>query len=310
MSEDIRNVVIIGSGPAGLTAALYAARAMLKPLVVEGPQPGGQLMITTEVENYPGFVEGIQGPQLMENMKAQAQRFGAEIVGGMVDRVELSEEPMLVFIDGEPVRTRSIVVATGSSARFLGLESEKRLMGHGVSACATCDGFFFRDNEVVVIGGGDSALEEAIFLTKFASKVTVIHRRDELRASKILQERAFQNPKIAFRWNSIPREFLGEEEGGVKGIEVEDVVSGEVSRIDCQGIFVAIGHEPNTGIFKGQLDLDEKGYVEAREGVFTSREGVFVAGDVMDRKYKQAITAAGAGCRAALEVERYLQEKA
>jgi thioredoxin reductase (NADPH) len=304
----LRDVIILGSGCAGLTAAIYTSRASLNPLVVEGPEPGGQLSLTTLVENYPGFVEGIQGPQLVEDMKAQAVRFGAEVVRGTIDRVDFSGEPFVVFVDGKEEKARSIIIATGASARLLGLESEKQFLGRGVSTCATCDGFFYRDQEIVVIGGGDSALEESIFLTKFASRVTVLHRRDELRASKILQERAFQNPKIAFVWNVTPQEFIGSEEGLVTGIEVKDVKSGEVSRIECQGVFLAIGHEPNTGVFKDQIDLDKMGYIVTTDEIFTNREGIFAAGDVADHVYRQAITAAGSGCKAAIAAERYLQE--
>jgi len=307
MGSNSREIIILGSGCAGLTAAVYAARASLNPLVVEGPEPGGQLSLTTAVENYPGFVEGIQGPELVANMKAQAIRFGAEVVRGAIDRVDFSAWPLKVFVDGAEETARAVIIATGASARLLGLESEKRLMGHGVSTCATCDGFFYRDQEIVVIGGGDSALEEATFLTKFASRVTVVHRRDALRASKILQDRAYKHPKIAFRWNALVQEILGDPEGGVKGMEVKDVVTGEVSLIDCRGIFIAIGHEPNTRCFRGQIELDRMGYIVARDEVYTSREGVFAAGDVADHVYRQAITAAGSGCKAAIAAERYLQ---
>jgi thioredoxin reductase (NADPH) len=246
----------------------------------------------------------------MENMKAQAARFGAEMRRGTIDRVDLSARPFVLAVDGSELRSRTIIIATGASARLLGLESEKRLLGRGVSTCATCDGFFYKDQEIVVVGGGDSAIEEATFLTKFASKVTVIHRRDELRASKIMQERAFGNPKIEFRWNAMVEEFVGDEAGGVKGVDVRDVRTGEISRIDCAGAFIAIGHVPNTAVFAGQIDLDPAGYVVTRDEIYTSREGVFAAGDVADHVYRQAITAAGAGCKAGIAVERYLQENA
>ncbi len=309
MEEGIRDVVILGSGCAGLTSAIYASRAALSPLVIEGPEPGGQLSLTSLVENYPGFVEGIEGPALMQSIRDQAVRFGAEISRGTIDRVDLSKEPFSLFVEGREVRASTIIIATGATARLLGLESEKRLLGKGVSTCATCDGFFYRDEEIVVVGGGDSALEEAIFLTKFASKVTIIHRRDELRGSQILQQRAHQNSRITFRWNAVPHEFISDEEGGVVGVDVEDVKTGEISRIDCKGAFIAIGHIPNTDVFKDQLKLDDDGYIVAERDIYTSREGVFAAGDVADRVFKQAITAAGAGCKAAIAVERYLQEK-
>jgi thioredoxin reductase (NADPH) len=309
MNEGARKVVILGSGCAGLTAAIYAARASLRPLIVEGPQSGGQLTMTSRVENYPGFREGIQGPELVEEMRAQAERFGAEIIKGAIERADLGVDPFMLSIDGREIPALSVIVATGASARLLGLESEKRLLGHGVSTCATCDGFFYRDQEVVVIGGGDSALEEAIFLTKFATKVTIVHRRDQLRGSKILQERSAMNDRIAFRWNAVAHEVIGDESAGVTGLDVRDIKTGEVSRIPCQGVFVAIGHVPNTEVFRDQIELDKMGYIVTERGVFTSREGVFAAGDVADHIYRQAITAAGSGCMAAIEVERYLSER-
>jgi thioredoxin reductase (NADPH) len=302
---ELRNVVIVGSGPAGLTAAIYAARADLRPLVVEGFSAGGQLMLTTDIENYPGFPDGILGPELMERFRAQAQRFGAEFVTADVDRVELSEPPFGVWAVGEEYRARSVIVSTGASALMLGLEGEQRLLGHGVSTCATCDGFFFRDREIAVVGGGDSAMEEAIFLTKFANKVTVVHRREELRASRIMQDRAFANPKIEFRWNTVVDDVLGEDR--LEGLALRDVRTGETSTLGVGGLFVAIGHTPNTELFKGQLDLDANGYVLTHEGSMrTSVEGVFASGDVQDHAYRQAITAAGTGCMAAIEAERWL----
>jgi thioredoxin reductase (NADPH) len=306
----IRNVAIIGSGPAGYTAAIYNARADLKPVLIEGPQPGGQLTITTEVDNYPGFSQGINGPELMEEMKKQAERFETEIIIAQAISVDFSKRPFLIRLDNDQeIQARTVIISTGASARLLGIPSESEFMGRGVSACATCDGFFFRDKEVIIMGGGDTAMEEAIFLTKFASKVTVVHRRDELRASKIMQEKAFANEKIDFIWDSVISEILGEEGGLVTGVRLKNVKSGEASDVPCEGIFIAIGHTPNTKIFQGVIELDEKGYVVLKGKSQTSVPGVFAAGDVADPVYKQAVTAAGMGCMAALDAERFLEEE-
>src|ERR1700744_4480684 len=309
MSETIRDTVIIGSGCAGLTAAIYTARANLKPLVLEGHEPGGQLSITTLVENFPGWPEGIQGPQLIENMKLQASRFGAEFRMGHLASADLSKRPFALKIGSDTIHARTLIIASGASARWLGLPSEQALIGHGVSSCATCDGFFFSGKEIAVIGGGDSAMEEALFLTRFATKVTLIHRREQFRASRIMLDRAIAHDKIKFLSNTKVEEVLGVGEKEVKGLRLRDTTTQTESTLPVSAMFLGIGHEPNATMFRGLLDLDDDGYIKTTNQVFTRVPGVFACGDVQDRRYRQAITAAGSGCAAALEVEKFLEEE-
>lgn len=306
MSE-IESMIIIGSGPAGLTAAIYASRALLNPLMIEGEEVGGQLMTTTDVENFPGFPAGIMGPELMEQTKKQAERFGTRFISQNVTKVDLSQRPFKVWVGEKLYQTKSVIISTGASAKYLGLESERRLLGRGVSACATCDGAFFRNQKVMVIGGGDTAMEEATFLTRFASEVIIVHRREEFRASKIMADKALNHPKIKVMWNSALEEVVGENL--VKGAKIKNLASGEVQEVAVEGIFIAIGHKPNTDLFKGQLETNEVGYLTTKpHSAWTSVEGVFAAGDVADDKYRQAITAAGTGCMAAIDCERWLEE--
>jgi thioredoxin reductase (NADPH) len=307
MHLEKHSIVIIGSGPAGYTAAIYAARANLKPVIFTGLQPGGQLTITTDVENYPGFPTGILGPELMELFRAQAERFGTQIIDDVVTRVQLRERPFLVEAGKRQMHAEAVIIATGASAKWLDIPSEKALSGHGVSACATCDGFFFRNKDIGVIGGGDTAMEEALFLTKMASKVTVVHRRGDLRASKVMQQRAFANPKIGWEWNQEVVEVLGDKKSGVTGVKTKNTQSGEQKTIAMNGLFVAIGHQPNTDLFKGQLEMDPVGYIKVQPGTTrTSIPGVFASGDAADPVYRQAVTAAGTGCMAAIDAERWL----
>ncbi len=304
----MRNVIIIGSGCAGLTAAIYAARANLKPLVIDGYEPGGQLTLTTMVENYPGFPDGILGPELIENMRKQAQRFGAEFKAGAVSEVDLGRRPFKIAAGKDTYEGRALIVAAGASARMLGLESERKLIGHGVSTCATCDGYFFRDKEIAVVGGGDSAMEEAIFLTKFASRVNLIHRRNEFRASKIMLERARANAKIKFAAPVVVEDVLDAERGAVEAVKLRNLQTQRLSTLPVEGVFIAIGHDPNTKVFRSKLEMDANGYLITRNGSKTSVEGVFAAGDVQDHRYRQAVTAAGSGCMAATDAEKFLEE--
>ncbi|NEX14780.1 MAG: thioredoxin-disulfide reductase [Prosthecochloris sp.] len=307
MDNGIQDIVIIGTGPAGLTAAIYTGRANLNPLVIDGGQPGGQLMITSEIENYPGFPEGVRGPAMMGMFRQQAAKFGAKFLSGSAVEVDVSRTPFCVYLeDGREILSRTLIVATGANAKWLGLPSEKKYQGKGVSACATCDGFFFKESEVYVVGGGDTAMEEALYLTRFASKVTVVHRRDEFRASRIMSMRVEKNPKIALELNKVVEEILGDEQK-VTGIRLKDVLTGEIQEASCDGVFVAIGHTPNSCIFERQLDIDEYGYIKTEKlSTETSVSGVFACGDVQDYTYRQAITAAGSGCMAAVDAERYL----
>ena len=311
MSDKNAKIIIIGSGPAGLTAALYAARANLAPIVFEGIQPGGQLTITTDVENYPGFPTGVMGPELMELLRQQAQRFGARTMFKSITKVDLSKRPFRLWSDETEYSADSVIIATGASAKLLGIPSEKEFMGYGVSACATCDGFFFKNQEIIVVGGGDTAIEEATFLTRFAKKVSIVHRRDSLRASKIMQEKARKNEKIAFIWDSVIEEILGNNENGKKsvtGVRLKNVKTGAVSTRNVDGVFMGIGHQPNTDLFRGQLDMDSVGYLVTKDrGTGTNIAGVFAAGDVADSVYRQAVTAAGSGCMAAIDAERWLE---
>jgi len=308
VGAEVEDVLIMGSGPAGLTAAIYAGRANLNPLLVDGDQAGGQLTITTEVENFPGFPEGILGPELMERMRSQAERFGTRFVASKVSRVDLGSWPFAVQVDNVIRLTRCLIVASGASARLLGLPSEKKFMGRGVSACATCDGFFFKEQDVLVVGGGDSACEEALYLTKFARRVRIVHRREKLRASGIMQKRVMEHPKIQVLWNAIPEEIVGDARG-VTGVRLRDTLTGVLREEACDGVFIAIGHLPNTAVFADQLETDAKGYIVTHGGTSTSVPGVFAAGDVQDSRYRQAVSAAGSGCMAALDAARFLEEK-
>lgn len=303
----MRDVVIIGSGCAGLTAAIYSARAKLNPLVIRGHEAGGQLTLTTLVENYPGFPKGVQGPELIEMMQKQAGEFGTDFMEGNVTRVDLSHRPFTLEVDGKQIQTRTLIIASGASAKMLGLESERKLLGHGVSTCATCDGYFYREKPVVVVGGGDTAAEEALFLTRYASEVVLIHRRDQLRASKIMQDRILKHDKIKPVWNAVVAEVLDVQQGHVTGVKLKDTVSGEESVKPTHGVFIGIGHTPNTAIFRGQLEMDELGYLKTKGGAKTNVPGVFAAGDVQDSVYRQAVTAAGSGCMAAIDAERFLE---
>lgn len=308
MEKEPRKVIIIGSGCAGLTAAIYAARANLSPLVIDGYEPGGQLTLTTMVENYPGFPDGILGPELTDNMRKQAARFGTEFKSGAATSVDLSQRPFRVDVGKESFYCLTLIIAAGASARLLGLENEKKLMGHGVSTCATCDGYFFRDKEVVVVGGGDTAMEDGIFLTKFARRVTIVHRRNEFRASKIMLDRAQKNEKIRFITPAVVVDVLDPQKGAVEEVRIKNVETGEESSLRAEGLFVAIGHEPNTKVFQGQLELDKAGYIVTHDGTRTSVDGVFAAGDVQDFRYRQAVTAAGTGCMAAMDAEKFLEQ--
>jgi len=303
----MRNVVIIGSGCAGLTAAIYAARANLKPLVIRGLEAGGQLTLTTLVENFPGFPKGVQGPELIERMQNQAAEFGAEFMEGHVSRADLSRRPLVIEAESETIQTRTLIIASGASAKMLGLESERKLLGHGVSTCATCDGYFYRGKEVVVVGGGDTAAEEAMFLTRHAAQVGIVHRRDQLRASKIMQDRLYHNPKINFIWDSVVVDVLDVDRGEVTGVKLKNTKTGDETIKNCHGVFMGIGHSPNTSLFRGQLDMNEVGYLITHDGTRTNLPGVFAAGDVQDHVYRQAITAAGSGCMAAIDAERFLE---